>query len=193
MSGASTYNLSNVFRALGIRDPRAIPTIAGAMLAPVVVLGTFEAFAPQVIEARGYISAALQNVLLGQSYAVSHQSTAPGGTIIENIVTSDGATLNLAPVKPFTGSVVVPFTMGGQVISSIFEQSGIVVGPLPSGASLGGSNTDSLHYEASKFLGGNIWIPPSWFFWAMQPTTSPNTNAWFAWRFREIPQSQGPA
>lgn len=185
----STFNLSSVYRALGIRDARVIPNVGAAQLVPVVNLGNFETFAPQVVEARGMAASGPHNVLGGQWFALSLQSTAPGGTIIEQTSVGDNATLNIAPQKPFAGALETPFTMGGQPISSLIESSGIQTGASPNGVTLGGSATGPLSGNLVE-IGVNIWVPPGSFFWVVM---FQNPNARAGWRFREVPESQGPA
>lgn len=192
MSAPSTFNLSSVYRALGLRDARVIPSIATGTLTPVISLGQLETFAPEVIEARGIVNIGPFNILGGQWLGLSHFSASEGGTIIEESQNTDLCFYNLAPVKPFAGVSHVPFAAGGRPLISLFEQTGIQVGPFPSGGTLGGSNTPSGSWPNPGIsLLGRVWVPPGWFFWSIQ--TGGNPNARVAWRFREMPEAQGPA
>lgn len=191
MPGAAptTFNLSQLYRALGVRDPRVIPNMEGGTLIPTVSLGEFRSFAPEVIEARGFFNSSALNILGGQWVGIEHQSTAPGGTVIEAMGSADNVTWNLAPIKPFAGAPIQPFSIGGQVIQSLFEGTGINVGPFPTGISLGGTNTNAPTLGAQTAIVADLWIPPSWWFWAIM---GPNPTAFVSWRFREVPESQGP-
>jgi hypothetical protein len=189
VSAPTTFNLSQFYRAIGMRDPRVIPNVEGATLVPVISLGTFNSFAPEVIEARGFMNSGPHNLFAGQWLGISHQSTAPGGVVIEGLSGSDNTIWNLAPNKPFTGTPVAPFSMGGQPLISLFEQTVPVAGPPPLGGALGGTNTP-VGVIGPNIL-ADVWIPPSWFLWAI--LLGANAYSYAGWRFREVPEAQGPA
>lgn len=186
----TTFNLSEVYRALGMRDPRVIPDVAPGMLVPVIILGTFESFAAEVIEARGFVNQGPFNILAGQWVGLSHQSTAPGGTIIEELSCSDGSTLNMAPAAPFGAPAFFPFTTGGQPISSLFQVTGIQVGAAPNGFALGGTACNPLLASGARAIAATMWVPPGWWFWVILGAGT--ATAFANWRFREMPEQQGP-
>lgn len=187
----TTFNLSDVYRALGLRDPRVLPSIKAGELTPIISLGEFNTFAPEVIEARGFISQGFFNVLGGQWVGVFQQSTAPGGTVIEELNCGDGTTFNLAPQRPFTAAPALVLSTGGQPIISLFEVTGINIGPAPSGQALGGSASNPSIASGARAILGNVWVPPGWFWWVIMFGANP--NAYAQWRFREMPEAQGPA
>ena len=189
MSQQTTFNLTDLYRALGLRDQRVIPNVEGGQVVPIISLGEFRSFAPEVIEARGFVNAGPFNILAGQQLALSMLSAAPGGTIIEVMSSSDLITWNIAPVKPFTGSLVQPFSMGGQPLSNLFEVTGIVLGGIPTGSSLGGSNTPAAVFGSNILA--DVWVAAGSYFWGIQ--NPPNPTSYFSWRYREIPTAQGPA
>jgi len=188
--GATTFNLSSVYTALGLRDARVIPNIEAGQLFPVISLGQFNTFAPEVIESRGVVNIGPFNVLAGQWLALDMLSVAEGGSIVEHTSFSVPCIFNLAPTKPFFGGVEPVFSMGGGPLSNVLESSGIQVGAFPQGSLLGGSQTQG-QWADSAFV-EQTWVPPGWHFWAVLLNTGAAT-AQVAWRWREIPEGQGSA
>lgn len=192
MSAPSTFSLSNVYRALGMRDARVIPNIEGGKLTPVISFGTFETFAPQVVEARGIANVGLFNVLAGQYAGLSLFSTAEGGAIIESAQASNPQTWNLSPNRPWFAGIISPLSMGGRPLSSVCESTGIVVGVPPTGGATGGSNTPGGFIGDASQAMKDLWVPPGWFFWVSLFNTG-GATAFASIRWREIPEGQGVA
>ena len=111
VSAPTTYNLSQVYRGMGIRDPRAIPAMVAGAIVPVVNIGTVQTFAPQVLEARGVASDDLQatSAAFVKWSALTMQALSPGGTLIESVfapahnVDATGVVIYVgaAPTPPF--------------------------------------------------------------------------------------------
>lgn len=191
MSAPTTFNLSNVYTALGLRDKRVIPSLEPGRLVPVISLGTLETFAPQVVEARGIVNMGLFNILAGQWVGMSLFSNAEGGCIFEGGTYSNPCIWNLAPTRPFFGAITTPFSVGGRPLASIVEQTGIIVGADPRGGALGGSNTPGNFLGDSTAL-KDIWVPPGWFLWVTLFNTG-GATAFASMRWREISEGQGAA
>lgn len=195
----STYDLSSVFRALGIRTARAVPSLAAVELVPVVQVGDFSStFAPEVIESRGITSGNLWSTPAGQWSGCYLQSLAPGGLVIE---TFEDRPSGAAPQPaffqcsslPWVGGTFVPiFTIGGGSVASRFN---FIIGqalPLPdfagalgpgqfwdaaTGASPLGRVLDRWYVAPGQFVGTYI---------------VGQVGASAVIRFREIPEAQGP-
>lgn len=190
--GATTFNLSSIYSALGLRDARVIPNIEGGQLVPVISLGEFRSFAPEVVEARGLFNTGLFNILGGQWVGALMLSVAEGGSIIEQAASSNPVTWNLAPARPFTGGVVSPYSQGGAPLANLVELTGINLGAFPIGSGLGGTNSSISGFIADPSVLEGIWVPPGWFFWAILENAG-GATANVSWRWREIPEGQGSA
>jgi hypothetical protein len=189
----STFSMGQVYQALGIRDPRVNPSIPTGALLPVIVLGQLTAFTPQVIEARSTVNGGPFNLIGGQWVALLMQSIAPGGTIIEQVHAAGAFNLSIGSTKPFIGVNLTPFSIGGQQVQNLYEQTGIIAGPTVPG-DISNGNAAVWPHETT-IAGGptleGIWVPPAFFFW--MTLIGPNANHQYAMRMREIPQAQGPA
>lgn len=196
---AGSYNISSALRALGIRNPRVIPSLGGE-LTPTVSLGEFESFAPEVIEARGVMLGKINPTLPATSSAIQALAVAPGGFIVENITLNpDGAPpptarfyLATAPTTFFLGGAnFPPWTIGGQALSTLILTGGGFPGIL--GLPAGGSSTPVIPFPFPMLqtpgLLGRVWVPASWWFAVVVFDNSAATDVCF--RFREIPQAQG--
>jgi len=200
VAATGTYSLGSVYRALGIKDERIIPHIAAGELTPVIVLGNIETFAPSVIEARGLVS---ESGVAPAGQWIGHLilSTAPGGTIIEKVshpdVVGNPGTyyyLNIGPQRPFTGFTPVGFLLssGGRPIFSIVQNLLNQPNPPPRGENLGGSRAYS--YSSVNGIADDMWIPPGFYFWiTFENQTGAGVTWALAWRFKELPEPQGPA
>lgn len=188
--GPTTFNLSSVYTALGLRDARVIPNIEAGALVPIISLGEFNTFAPEVVEARGMVTHGPFNILGGQWVGMLMLAVSEGGAIIERVSVSSPAQLNLAPTRPFFGAVSTVLSMGGGPLVNLLEQTGIQLGPFPVGSALGGSDAGQQWNDPTML--SQIWVPPGWFFWVVLLNTGAATAA-VSWRWREIPEGQGVA
>lgn len=183
--------MSQVYQALGIRDPRVNPSIPTGALLPVIVLGSLTAFTSQVIEARSIVNGGPFNILAGQSVVIAMQSVSPGGAIIEHVTAVGPFFLNIGPNQPIVGANVTPFSIGGQQVQNLYQQL-LVAGPPPFGTTF--SPAAVFPYETTVAGGpvcDDIWVPAGSWFW--MTLVGPNGNGQFALRVREIPQAQGPS
>lgn len=197
MSAPSTFDLSALYSALGVRSKNALAKIDPGLLLPVIVMGNVETFAPAVIEARGVIGATEDQSAANNWAAYSMFSTAPGGAVVEQITHGLSASqqlyfLNVAPQRPFTGAVMSTnrvLSTGGRPLTSIVEflKAGI---PRPQGNLLGGTQTQSETPE----LAAGIWVPPGWFFWIVFENTTAGVQTFnMSFRWRELLEAQGAA
>ncbi len=207
MSSPSTFNLGSVLRALGVRDPRVLPSVDPTTITPTVNFGNFNAFTGQVIEARTILNEILAPSVNGTWRGCWMLSVAPGGTIIEALGFDNlnGIQINLAPELPFNAPNVTPFSIGGQRAVNLFAVSDIDGGPNPppTGFDFGGSGSTRRSgfgpwptlQSASSEITRDIWVPPGWYFWITYSRVSAGQPqvVFFAIRSREIPQMQGPA
>jgi len=195
----STYDLSAVFRALGVRTARAIPSIQDVGLVPVVQVGDFSStFAAEVVESRGVVKGHSWTSPVGRWSAYYLQSLAPGGLVVERYVSDPGGTGNIPTVftcssLPWAAGSFDPILpIGGGSIAS--RGNYIIDQPLPlpdfTGV-LGPGDVwgpGGFHQPLPDIL-ERWFVPPGRFigqYIVGQVASSPVIV------FREIPEAQGP-
>lgn len=200
---AGSYNISAALRALGIRDPRVIPTLGGGQILPVISFGEFETFVPEVIEGRGIQTWFIVGPGANRYRELKMLSVAPGGTIIESLVlgvqgVADSSVYlitSLTEPSPGIGTAVSPWVVGGQSLSNLWIDSGQLVTPKPNfppGTSSGVTFQLPFAPLAEPENFARVWVPAgSWFTVTFDRNTA--TLLQILLRFREIPQAQGAA
>jgi len=203
---AGSFNVSQALRALGIRDPRVIPTIQGGQVLPTISFGTFETFTPEVVEARGLLAISLDGISgVGAWRGYKMLSIAPGGSIIEAFACQPNAAglpaffLAIGRTDPWPG-VGLPmgntqvWTIGGQQLVNAWNNSTIQIGSIPSANNVPNSSGTGPQWPLGAVSDGNVysrvWVPAGWWFWIAAGQTA-DQRALVRWR--EIPQAQGAA
>ena len=195
MSSPTTYSLSSLYAALGVRAKNAFPSLKTDELTPVIVLGNIETFAPAVIEARGTIQAISDQCASNQYASYSLFAVSPGGLVVEGVdhgpnLEQQLYTINVAPQKPFTGAVMTNarvLSMGGRPLVSIVEFLKQKI-PRPQGQLLGGSQSQA----QAPVLDQGIWVPPGWYFWIVFENTTFGVQTFnMSFRWRELLEPQG--
>jgi hypothetical protein len=194
----STYDLSAVLRALGVRTARAVPSIAATDLLPVVVVGDFSTtFAAEVVESRAVTPGTNWSSPAGFWSATYLHALSPGGIVVENFDFDPG---NRGPIpniftcslEPFTGTLDQLFPIGGGSIAS--RSATIVNQPLATlpdfaGALGPGLVWSNLIHNPISDMVERWYVPPGKFIGTYQIG---QLGSGPVIRFREIPEAQGP-
>lgn len=202
MSTPTTYNLSEVLRALGARTAAAVPSIRTGELIGTIQLGDFSTtLAPEAIERRGVTFGVDIRARSGVSWGGFYiQSLAGGGIILEWVAhnhpgfAQKPGWFRCSEIPWAGGSFTTILPIGGGTVISRFNRISSSPWPFPNIAAL---SDGIITYEVPEVenVFERWWVPPGWyvgFIWvgelALGDVDTPVPNV----RFREIAQGQGP-
>jgi len=193
MASQTTYDLSQVHSALGMKEGNALPSVDGGAMVQTIVVGDMsKTFGAQQFEGRGYCTA-IGAATAAQEAACDLLSLSAGGVVLERIdLRCEDSFGNPAsqcgfqvlpaktPLDTVFGAVLV-FNVGGVPVQSFPEGGAIIVG--------GTRALINLNAIGQKTFENFGWfIPSGGVFRTLGPI---NHNLWLTMQWRELPQAPG--
>lgn len=183
--GQSTFNLSEFFNRLGIKNPR--PTMLESVQ-PVIVVGDFENMTPaHNVASAGY--GGTIGAIVGERGVVQITSRSPGGTLINwftsnvttSSITTEVATAGLTLVEPLNR-----FSL--QVPASLVEDGTDAVIIAPPDAMLWNQNS----FTGTPAKPAKMWLAPGLTMQWIRASANQPLNNWTLW-ISDLPAAELPA
>lgn len=197
--GRTTFDLSSVQRALGMKVGVGLPSMQTDSMMPVVLLADFSrSFAAEAFESRGVLgSETLSGDVLNRP-VIELKAISPGGVVIEEVRVFHGVLNGLAsarvtflnqvnPIAVPLAPIVDPeniIEIGGDPVTSVGRSFALVGEPSSAGI--------PVILDAGSAAVTNMgWFLPSGRVFRINGTLAPTSTLAASIQFREIPVSVG--
>lgn len=191
---ATTFDLSAVYRALGVRSPNTNVILDTERLTPTIQIADMSrSFAPEAFESRAVSTIVGANVA-AEFTICQINSIAPGGIVIER-VDLRAATSALVALPQTSMQIGAPLTLNNIITPTILNVGGSPVTSTVQAGSLGAVPGTTIFVNLDPANGLKTFENFGWFI----PSASSfrlvalglNEFQWLQVQWREIPQARG--